>query len=225
MRRVVATIAAIVTVLSGVAAPARATTAKVITLTGVATVNGGLGYPGVGPPHIWPVGTPDLEKVPCTISLTPDVNCFTLKSGPKGEPMGNFQPEGNHASFFFNSIACLKASADNDAAKKTPGVASCAIDAAGALWGYCGLATGLGTMVIWNPGLLPFDKSPERISTDIKFTDIAGIWYLTGGNATTSVYGILAAQPMPGILFDPSCALKTADRFLLEGQLYYKNLT
>lgn len=220
MRRTVATIAVFVTALSGLtASPARATTVKVVTVTGSISVSsGGLGYPGVG--H---GGTPNVDKVPCTTGGTPDPSCIELKNGPKGEPIVNIRPEGNHAGISFASTACVKVSASTDLAKKTPGPALCAFSVDGVVWGYCGLSTGLGVATLTNQNPPPLTK--ETVSSAVKFTNIAGIWYLTGGSSRTWISGALASHPVPATPGGPDCLTKSANTFAFEGELYYKDLT
>lgn len=199
--------------------PASATTAKVLYIQGDMQISSGMGYPGMG--H----GEPDIDKVPCTISGSFDPACVTVKHGPKGQPLLNLSPQGNHAGFFLGSSVCLKVSTSSDLTKKFPGPALCSFSMAGAAWGFCDLFTAIGVAKIDNHGLPPITGSlKESTSVDAKLTGIAGYVYLTGGTQTTNISSLFHYQDAIQV-GGPNCFNKTQTTWTTTGTAVYKDIT
>lgn len=187
--------------------PAQATTTKTITITGIMTLRGGA------------FGFPCTPNKPC-----PPATTTTVKPDAKGVPSVNFTMQnGNHAEFDFNTTTlCVKTSASTPTktTQKGGAPAQCRVSATGSIWGWCELATGLGTATITN-----LSNNKSTITTAIKFTWSGPNVHITGGNNTTNITGDPAMAPEPAAVGGPSCTNKTATRFTIAGNLIYKDTT
>lgn len=179
--------------------PAEATTVKIVTFTGTATVQcGGLAYPGVN------------MVVPATTTAP--------KAGPKGEPEVNTTVHnGNTCDFVLASTLCVKLSLG----KKT-GVDNCTIVATGTVTGFCGLSSGLGTAMLTNNGPVIGGGEPtkDNVGIKFKFSSTATTLRVSGGNTTENIHGVVSAVPLTG-----SCTNTTATGFLITGEVVVKDIT
>lgn len=220
LARLVMVLVALAGLLTTAVQPATAnTTVLVSTFVGDMYITGG----GFGDPCT-PYGT--------TSNCVPDTTT-TIKAGPKGLPTINTTVNnGNTRGFGFSSTLCLAGGVSVEVGKVPVASPLCSLAAAGAITGFCGLASATGTGAFQMPRLETFGYqtyfftwklSWGGVTHEVSHLTLYGSVTKSTGGAAGWVMGEIDLYPDPPFnAGGGSCTNKTATHYTVNAEMVFK---